>query len=189
MLVSGEYYDFIDKVDAIIRIPEELDRYDIVELKKLLIHLNEREEGLKKNIKKNLIPNKDSPSYEELADKTLIHDTNIFQIQKMKIDVQQRIENIQNPLSKINSYSGSLNWTGDVSDMVELIKALVESKKINNSQSEIIKSFEGVFDIDLSRFSTTLNDFQYRNIENQTKYLDSMKANLLKWLSKHNKRT
>jgi len=79
--------------------------------------------------------------------------------------------------------SSTLQWTDTKAALVELIYALHASGSINNGMAEISELsafFEQTFNIKLSDIYRTFLEFKTRN--SRTKYIDNLKANLLRKL-------
>ena len=77
-----------------------------------------------------------------------------------------------------------LNWSGNNSELVELIYALHTSGKINNGNVDIKKitnAFEQLFNTDLGNYYQSFNDIRNRKI-NRTKFMDKLKISLLNYM-------
>ena len=91
--------------------------------------------------------------------------------------------------SNINSISSSINtvkWTGTQVELVELIKSLIESKKVQGTQKEIINSFSKFFNIEINNPNKTIQDIKNRNNDSETLFLDKLKSNLLNFIKGEN---
>lgn len=84
-----------------------------------------------------------------------------------------------------HSYSGSPNieappkmrWTGKVSDLVEIIYGIVESKSINEGETplkDIAKYIYDVFDVKAKDCYRIYNDMKLRKNDSRTYFIDKM---------------
>src|SRR5690554_4727937 len=83
-----------------------------------------------------------------------------------------------------------LNWTGSKTALTELIYALYSQSTFNNGNTDIkviVKIFESTFNIDLGDFYHTFLELKSRKI-NRTKFLDTLKENLIKKMDEQNGR-
>tara|TARA_R110002050_G_scaffold192314_4_gene327269 strand:- start:396 stop:1160 length:765 start_codon:yes stop_codon:yes gene_type:complete len=106
------------------------------------------------------------------------------------------IEYLKNEIKKLNNTSKNmeisnpfqketqLNWSGNNSELVELIYALHTSGIINNGNADIKKitnAFEGLFNTDLGNYYQSFNDIRNRKI-NRTKFMDKLKTSLVNYM-------
>ena len=106
------------------------------------------------------------------------------------------IEYLKNEIAKLNNEEQNmktispfqkekqLNWTGNNSELVELIYALYTSGKINNGNVDIKKItnvFEELFNTDLGNYYQSFNDIRNRKI-NRTKFIDKLKTSLVNYM-------
>jgi hypothetical protein len=97
----------------------------------------------------------------------------------------KRIEFIEEVISQksttlSNDNIGTLTFKGMKIELVELIKALVESEMLEESQAETVRKFEKFFKLDLEKdFSKTYQRIKGRNIGSETLFLDKLKKALL----------
>lgn len=106
-------------------------------------------------------------------------------------------------LSRINSYSKSevtdavaqpsekrmLKWTGDKTNLVEIIYGLFYTGQLNNGNArvaDIIKLLEESFDTDLSRAYRGFLDIRNRKRDSPTRYLDKMRESILQRVDEDN---
>ncbi|WP_298948607.1 RteC domain-containing protein [uncultured Polaribacter sp.] len=74
-----------------------------------------------------------------------------------------------------------LFWTGNKTELVELIYALYSAGKINSGTAdikELAMTFEEMFNINLGDFYRTFLEIRSRKI-NQTKFIDKLKESLI----------
>lgn len=86
--------------------------------------------------------------------------------------------------NKPNEAVPKLNWNGTQTELIELLKAIVESKKIDGTQTEIIKAFSLFLGVEIKNPSKLINDIKLRNWESRTLFLDNLKSNLTQFLDK-----
>ena len=75
-----------------------------------------------------------------------------------------------------------LKWHGDKSNLIELVKALIENGSLKGQQKDIFKTIEGIFNIKLNQ-DKTISGFRERNDENETKFLDALKTSLKDYIA------
>ncbi len=83
----------------------------------------------------------------------------------------------------------SLKWTGDKTNLVEVIYGLFYTGQLNNgnaSVADIIKWMEQQLQIDLSRSYKNFIDIKNRKRDSPTKFLDKMKAFILQRIDEDN---
>ena len=115
---------------------------------------------------------------------TIIAYENLIQQLHTDINILIATSNINNTFSPSNSILNNLNWTGSKTDLIELIYALHSSGIINNGNVEIkdiATKFQNAFNIDLGNYYHGFVEMRARKI-NQTKFLDKLKDNLLKYI-------
>ena len=79
-----------------------------------------------------------------------------------------------------------LKWTGNKSELVELIYAIHSGKKINHGNieiQEITNVFEEVFKINLGNYYQKFHSIRCRQ-GNRTKFLDTIKENVIEYMDK-----
>lgn len=84
----------------------------------------------------------------------------------------------------------SLKWTGDKTNLVEVIYGLFYTGQLNNGNAkvaDIIKWMEHHLDIDLSRSYKNFIDIKNRKRDSPTKFLDKMKDFILQRIDEDNK--
>lgn len=102
--------------------------------------------------------------------------------------LQQEIEKLEtdtnSPKTTLMKYSSQLFWTGNKTELIELIYALQSSGAINSGTAdikELASLFEQVFNIDLGNYYHTFIEIRARKCS-QTKFLDTLIAVLEKRL-------
>lgn len=90
-------------------------------------------------------------------------------------------------IKKSNSVK-NLHWTNSKTALVELLYALYQNQSFNAGAielNEIIRTFENLFEIDLSNFHKTLTEIKARKT-NPTKFLDQLSNNLNQFFQNDN---
>lgn len=83
-------------------------------------------------------------------------------------------------------FQSPMTWTGNKSDLVELIFAIQAAGSVNQGQVQIkqlAEVFEKIFNIKLGNYYDYLQNFRMRK-SNQTIYLDDLRNKLVKKLEK-----
>ncbi len=110
------------------------------------------------------------------------------------IGYELTIEYLKNELSKLSNHSlipvipvkSNLTWTGSKIGLIEMIYGIAESKVINYGETEIKELaafFERSFNIELGDYYRAFIEIKNRKTNN-TKFLDFLKENLLKRITK-----
>lgn len=63
-------------------------------------------------------------------------------------------------------------------ELVELVKALIESKAVNGTVKEIFEDFSKFFNVELKNPHKTFQDIKNREVGNETLFLDKLKSTL-----------
>lgn len=77
-----------------------------------------------------------------------------------------------------------LNFKGSQTQLMELIKALVESDLIEGTQTNTIKQFSNFFNKEINNPSKLIQDIKGKNNDSKTAFLDLLKTNLNNYLMK-----
>lgn len=94
---------------------------------------------------------------------------------------------------KSEPIKSNLVWNASQTDLMELIKALIETDAIKDSkekgkQKELTNHLTSLFNIKINNPDKLITDLNKRNIGNETKFIDSLKKNLITFLQKENTR-
>lgn len=84
--------------------------------------------------------------------------------------------------------SSDLNWVGGQTELIELIKSLIENGSIKGVQKEIIRSFGNFLNIKINNPDKLIQDIKTRNNGSETLFIDKLKSSLLGFIKKENKR-
>ena len=100
--------------------------------------------------------------------------------------LQQEIEKLEthtdNPKTDLMNHTSKLFWTGNKTELIELIYALHSSGAINSGTADIKEMaslFEQVFNVDLGNYYHTFIEIRARK-GSKTKFLDRLQETLLK---------
>lgn len=69
-------------------------------------------------------------------------------------------------------------------ELVELVKALIESKVVNGTVKEIFEDFSKFFNVELKNPHKTFQDIKSRELGNETLFLDKLKSTLYDTIQK-----
>lgn len=111
----------------------------------------------------------------------------IFALIEATSMMEEFLNNINDPRTideKVNDYP-KLTWTGSLSELVLLVKALVVSKRINNglaSVKDVVVYFQIMFNVDLKDYYRKYHDV--KNSQDPTKFLDYLSECILEDISK-----
>lgn len=87
---------------------------------------------------------------------------------------------IKDNLKKIDV---NLQWYGNQSELIELIKALIENGNLKGNQKDIFNEVQKVFNFELNNIDQAITKFNERSQQTETKFLDKLKASLSKHIS------
>ncbi|WP_242120937.1 RteC domain-containing protein [Aestuariivivens sediminicola] len=96
-------------------------------------------------------------------------------------------ENINNSKSQSNNQN-NIEWLGNQTEFIELIKALIENGTLKGTQKDIIKCTSRFFNIEIKNPDKLLTDIKKRNIGSETLFLDRLKSSLYNYIIKENRR-
>ena len=121
-----------------------------------------------------------STSHDSTVATILAYDMLIVHLKKEidKLENNNGMETIMQPFQK----QSKLFWTGNKTDLIELIYALHSSGVINSGTADIkemASACEQIFNIDLGDYYRTFLEIRSRKI-NQTKFIDKLKESLIK---------
>tara|TARA_B110000114_G_scaffold175514_1_gene205147 strand:- start:172 stop:1077 length:906 start_codon:yes stop_codon:yes gene_type:complete len=93
-------------------------------------------------------------------------------------------KNEQLQSNKTISTVTQLKFKGNQTQLVELVKALVESEMIEGTQTNAIEQFSKFFDIEINNPNKLIQDIKGKNTDSTTAFLDLLKSNLIEYLRK-----
>lgn len=73
-------------------------------------------------------------------------------------------------------------------ELIELVKALIENGTITGKQKDIINDFSNFFNIEVNNPDKLITDLKKRNNGSETLFLDKLKTSLFNHFTKENKR-
>lgn len=99
----------------------------------------------------------------------------------------------RNNKHKSEPIKSNLVWNASQTDLMELIKAIIETDAIKDSkekgkQKDLTDHLTTLFNIQIKNPDKLITDLNKRNIGNETKFIDSLKKNLITFLQKENTR-
>lgn len=108
-------------------------------------------------------------------------------IQHLHQDINKLKTNTMHTTTNTKAFQNyhKLNWTGNKTDLVELIYALHSSGVVNNGNvdiKDIALSLQEIFNIELGNYYHSFTEIRTRKI-NPTKFLDKLKENLQNYIN------
>jgi hypothetical protein len=99
---------------------------------------------------------------------------------------------LNNERNKINednfegliSHNNQLEWLGSKTELVELIKALVETESIKGSQKDIANIIGNLFGINFKNFSQNVQKITGKIAGNETTFIDKLNKNFTTFINK-----
>ncbi|MBE7179335.1 MAG: RteC domain-containing protein [Mucilaginibacter polytrichastri] len=101
--------------------------------------------------------------------------------ERMQNYLMRCLERFQTPGSDTGKPVSNLRWTGDKTNLVELIYGMYYTGQLNDGNAkvaEIIRWMEEQLQIDLSRAYRSFIDIRNRKRESQTRFLDKMRSSI-----------
>lgn len=95
---------------------------------------------------------------------------------------------IQDDSNLSDSENKKLKWNGNQTELIELVKALIENKSIEGLQKDIIKNFTDLFGFEIKNPDKLIQDIKKRNNGSETLFLDKLKTKLVDFISTSNQR-
>lgn len=97
------------------------------------------------------------------------------------IAVSYNIEEIEDNLHQKHP---QIQWHGNQTEFIELIKALIENGTLKGTQKEIIQKTSDFFNIEIKNPDKLIQDIKKRNTVSATLFIDSLKSNLYDYITK-----
>jgi hypothetical protein len=82
------------------------------------------------------------------------------------------------------SHNNQLEWLGSKTELVELIKALVETESIKGSQKDIANLIGNLFGINFKNFSQNVQKITVKIAGNETTFIDKLNKNFTTFINK-----
>tara|TARA_B110000093_G_scaffold154849_1_gene171400 strand:- start:409 stop:1173 length:765 start_codon:yes stop_codon:yes gene_type:complete len=104
--------------------------------------------------------------------------------------INEKINKIKNPqfyqeeTKEVTTETTQVKFKGNQTQLVELVKALVESEMIEGTQTNAIEQFSKFFDIEINNPNKLIQDIKGKNTDSTTAFLDLLKSNLIEYLRK-----
>ncbi len=146
--------------------------------------------------KRKEAPYRITPNLKSIKDKTapktkksldmeeLMYPHKFFQLYLFRSLIKQTIKD-----NEQNNSIAPVNWTGNQTELMELIKALIENGSVKGKQKDIIINFCHFFNIEIKNPDKLINDIRRtRNNGNETIFIDKLKNSLLNFINKENRR-
>ncbi len=89
---------------------------------------------------------------------------------------------------KSQTITNNLKWQGTQTELIELIKALIENGNIKGTQKDIINNLSEFFGIKINNPDKLINDIKKRNNGSETLFIDKLKTSLFNYITKENTR-
>jgi hypothetical protein len=102
---------------------------------------------------------------------------------KIKYQLEQDEKN-EKPSNHHSNIEHSIDWKGTPTELMELIKALIENGTIKGTQKDIIKTFANFFNTEINNPDKLIQDIKGRNNGSETLFLDKVKSSLFNYLTK-----
>lgn len=107
---------------------------------------------------------------------------NTYEIEKNTIDLSNTKENEKIGFTENSNNSIILQWYGNQTELIELIKALIENGNLKGKQEDIFDTIQKTYNFKLNNIDQAITKFNSRNQENETKFLDTLKTTLSKYI-------
>ncbi|MDT0649755.1 RteC domain-containing protein [Autumnicola edwardsiae] len=126
-----------------------------------------------------------------LQGKQLFEENNLneYRIQYFKKELEEFedlkiLENHKNP----NKGKSKIKWEGTQTQLIELIKALIENGSVSGTQKEVIQNISQFFDVEIKYPDKIIQDIKNRNNDNETIFINDLKTSLTNYITKENRR-
>lgn len=77
-----------------------------------------------------------------------------------------------------------IQWHGSQTELIELIKSLIENNTLRGKQKEIISRVSKIFGVKINNPDKLIQDIKKRNIGSETLFLDKLKSSLYDFINK-----
>lgn len=115
-------------------------------------------------------------NFEVIFEDDFFNDSFSFELKAMAIN-NTSFSNITN-----------IQWQGSQTDLIELIKSLIENGAVKGIQKDIINSFTSFFEIEIKNPDKLITDIKKRNIGSETLFIDKLKKSLYDYITKEKTR-
>jgi hypothetical protein len=110
---------------------------------------------------------------------------------KIKSFLESKLLELESNEQKEIHLDKTLNWIGTQTDLIELIKALIENGNIKVKKGEQGKTIEVIsnfFNFPINNPNKLIADLKIRNTESETLFLDKLKKTLFDYITRENKK-
>lgn len=110
---------------------------------------------------------------------------------KIKSFLESKLLELESTEQKEIHTDKTLNWIGTQTDLIELIKALIENGNIKvkkGEQGKTIEIFSNFFNSPIKYPNKLIADLKIRNIESETLFLDQLKKSLFNYITREKKK-
>lgn len=110
---------------------------------------------------------------------------------KIKSFLESKLLELESNGQKEMHTDKTLNWIGNQTDLIELIKALIENGNIEikkGEQGKTIEIFSNFFNFPIKNPNKLIADLKIRNVESETLFLDQLKKSLFNYITRENKK-
>lgn len=90
--------------------------------------------------------------------------------------------------NQIKESSTNIKWHGSQTELIELVKALIEAKRIRGTQKSIINTISNFFGVQINHPNKLIQDIKNRNLDSETKFLNELKEVLSNYIKRENTR-
>lgn len=105
-------------------------------------------------------------------------------LEKLQLTLIDELKGQNSIIKPLSSQKGiSLNWTGETTNLIELIYGLVETKQFNQGEadiSDLVDVFQQAFNCNLSNYFRRFTTIKRRKSISKTKFLDQMRDKVAK---------
>jgi hypothetical protein len=116
-----------------------------------------------------------------LDKEALLFPYEFFSVRKFQLKINDKINELQDSINKTNS---NIKFNVTSTEMIELIKSLIENGCVKGKQKEIINAFSVFFNVEVKHPNKLINDIKNRNVGSETLFLDKLKTSLYNYITK-----
>lgn len=127
---------------------------------------------------------KNDDDYLEFSKKSIINNRILPLIEFIIHEIELCFED--SPISVDDK--SSIKWKGNQTELIELIKALIENESIIGKQKDIINSFSKFLNFPINNPDKLITDIKNRSNGNETLFINKLKTTLFNYLTKEKRR-
>ena len=106
------------------------------------------------------------------------------ELNNLSIFRSKMLKHIKVKESDVSTLKNGLKWTGNQTQLMELIKALVAADVVEGTQKEIIAKMIAFFGIEIKNPDKLIQDIKKRNVGSETLFLTDLQHALSEYLKK-----